>query len=55
MDYFDIRIFESPPGEISKDGCWVGIEANWLYTADSREDLMKLITKEWRWDCHLAG
>ena len=51
---YDIRVFQSPAGEISEDGCWVATEGGWLYMADSREELLELVGKEWRDDRHLG-
>jgi hypothetical protein len=45
----------SPPGEISRDGCWTISSEGYLYTADTLHDVIQLFFTEYQEDNHLVG
>lgn len=57
MRLFGYRVFPrwSPPGEISKDGCWTWSDGGWLYIHDHLLGLYWQMLTEWRADHHLCG
>lgn len=52
---YNILVKWSPPGEISKEGCWVGFESCYLYTGETIGDLMYQMGQDWQDDKHLVG
>ena len=50
-----MKIVKSPAGEISKNGCWVAISSEYLYTADTLFKLVIILITEWENDRHLCG
>jgi len=50
-----MRIFKEEPGVISKEACWVCICAEYMYTADTLEELVEILSIEWEDDKHLVG
>ena len=50
-----MRVFWSPPGEISRDGCWVCFESCFMFTGSSLLGLLWQVVTEWRNERHLIG
>ena len=50
-----MKLFWSPPGEISTTGCWVLIEGPYLYTGLTLWRLFVEVVTGWRSDKHLVG
>ncbi len=50
-----MKIWYSPPGEISKDGCWVAASDCWLYTSPTLLRLLWVVFRELKQDQHLVG
>ena len=52
---FMIKIFWSPPSEISEHGCYVCCIDSYLYTGNTVKDLFMQMGKEWEHDKNLVG
>ena len=46
--------FWSPPGEISKNGCWVWFNGCWMYDGDTFFELVKNTIIGWKDDRNLV-
>ena len=55
MEESYMRILKERPGVISKDEVWVCACDGYLYTADTLEELVKVLNTEWKDDKHLVG
>ena len=50
-----MNIFLEKAGVISQEEVWVCIHQCWFYTADTLEELSKVLNTEWEHDKHLVG
>lgn len=50
-----IHFFYSPPGEISRYGCWVAVHECWMYLDDTLAGVAKVAYKNWKSDRFLVG
>lgn len=50
-----MKIFKEKAGIISPNEIWVCICDGYLYTADTLEELVIVLNKEWKQDKHLVG
>lgn len=52
-----MKIQWSPPGEISKEGCWICWHDMYLYTGldNTLESLIKVLNEEWEDERHIVG
>lgn len=48
-------IFKEKSGIISKKECWVAIFNEYLYTAETLDELLYILYTEWEHDKHLVG
>ena len=49
------KIFKQEKGLISKEDCWVCLSEGYMYIADTKDELLDVITNEWKHDKHIVG
>lgn len=57
MIWKTFKLHKSPPGEISKQGCWClwDFSGPYLYTGDNFWQLLKYVFKNWKDERQLVG
>ncbi len=50
-----MRLYQEKPGIISEKAIWVFVDYPYMYEAESLNDLLTIISKEWRLNKHFVG